>query len=263
MKEQPKIDEFLNKTKKYSNSSQRRAQLDRQVAVFLAKDMRPAHMLEGDGFLKLVQALDPKYQVPSRRKIARTNLPKLEKEVKDNLKKDLDAAKFGALTTDLWTSRKGSPFIAVTVHFLVGNAVSTKILGCEEFEERHTSKNITERIEAMLQEFNLKEKVVACTTDSGPNIVKAILDTGITQVPCLAHKLNLSVQECLDHFEEVKLLREKVSKIVTYTRRSHIGKREFKKSQEKLHLFPAKSLVLEVRTRWNSCYAMFSRFLEL
>ena len=63
---QPQLTELgftSGSTQRYSPSSTKKKNLDRQVALFIAKDMRPVNVIAGEGFRDLVKALDPKYEV--------------------------------------------------------------------------------------------------------------------------------------------------------------------------------------------------------
>ena len=53
---------------------------------------RPATLVEDKGFRRIVNALDPRYTLPSRRKLTRTLLPDLYWEQYGQLKSELDGA---------------------------------------------------------------------------------------------------------------------------------------------------------------------------
>ncbi len=225
--------------------------------------MRPTTLVEGDGFKEFVAALDPRYKVPSRGKVAKGDLPALEEKAKTELKEQLKAASWASLTTDIWSSRKNTPFITITVHFLSKGELQTKVLGCIKFWETHTSQHIEEKMRGMLEEFDLQTKVVTGTTDNAYNIVKAVKDLLGRHVPCFAHCLNLCATGSLDLYEDLKESRQKIMGLIKEMNYSSKAKKVFMDCQERLNIRPFKPMIGEVKTRWNSTFLMCQRALEL
>jgi hypothetical protein len=68
------------------------------------------------------------------------------------------------------------------------------LIGIELLPNPHTSENIKNCINNILEEWNLKEKCFAATTDNGANVKKAIsLMNKVEYIGCAAHTLHLSV----------------------------------------------------------------------
>jgi len=53
----------------HSFTSKRNQEFDKKLAVFIAKDMMPPSIVEGEGFIKLMKFADPQYVLPSRRRL--------------------------------------------------------------------------------------------------------------------------------------------------------------------------------------------------
>ena len=70
------------------------------------------------GFQKMIDALNPRYDLPSRSYFSRTAIPSLYIEVRERLLAELDSLVDYSATTDLWTSVSNDPFITFTVHFI-------------------------------------------------------------------------------------------------------------------------------------------------
>jgi hypothetical protein len=94
----------INKTQKYSSTCQRQKKLDEALVEMVATDMQPSSIVEDKGFNKLVNLLDSKYQLPSRRNLMR-KIPEKYDEIKQKVKKKLNAASAVCLTTDIWKHR--------------------------------------------------------------------------------------------------------------------------------------------------------------
>ncbi|GFO40963.1 Zinc finger bed domain-containing protein 1 [Plakobranchus ocellatus] len=99
---QPTLQSTLSRTKMYEPGSAKNQKLDDLVVSMIVKDLQPFTKVEDEGFKALVAGLDPRYQLPKRRTIARKLLPsKYEQDVLQ-LKSVLSNADHIAETTDLW-----------------------------------------------------------------------------------------------------------------------------------------------------------------
>ena len=102
----------------FERGSDRAKAINRAVGKMIAIDLRPFSVVENDGFKELVDLLEPRYDLPSRRYFADTVIPELYNEVVRNLKADLhDAVPGVSLTTDMWQSHQKIEYMAVTMHW--------------------------------------------------------------------------------------------------------------------------------------------------
>lgn len=115
---QLRLPEALGLRNKYPRSSTRHGDITRSIGVFIAKDMRPFSVLENSGFVNMIGALDPKYDMPRRSHFSEKVIPKLYDETKKKVCEELQNAEFIALTTDWWTSRATQSYDTVTAHFI-------------------------------------------------------------------------------------------------------------------------------------------------
>jgi hypothetical protein len=254
-------DHTLDGPKKYLVSSIKKKSLDNMCAMFISTDMRPLSIVEGNGFRKFVELLDPKYVLPTRATLSRTIIPRMAAEEKRRLSDALHCASFVALTTDMWSSVTCTSFLAVTVHFLE-DGLTTALLSCSTFHERHTAVNITKRLLDVIADFDLSEKIVGAVTDNADNIRNAIAAAQIVGIPCFAHTLNLAIRNSLDATAEFEPLRKKIVDLATFLHRSCNGKEDFASCQVRLKM-RVKVLMGDNKTRWNSTFLMLARFLEL
>ena len=79
--------------------------------------MQPVSVVEDEGFQLLLNVLDPRHQLPSRRTIMRMLPDEYLKEA-DIVKKEIAAVSRVALTSDLCTSRATESYMTITCHFL-------------------------------------------------------------------------------------------------------------------------------------------------
>lgn len=84
------------------------------------------------------------------------------------------------------------------------------LLDCFHFPDQHTAENLRNQLLTTLQEWNISEKVHTAVTNNARNITAAIK---LTLLPCLAHTLNLIVQ---DGMKLIQPIHKKVKRIVEY-----------------------------------------------
>src|SRR5207249_8225841 len=91
------------------------------LARMMAIDYQPFSMVEDRGFRKFVATAEPRFQMPARTTISRDVMPTLYTDTMNDVKNKLkyeflqeSCTTSVSLTTDMWTSRAGDPFMAVT-----------------------------------------------------------------------------------------------------------------------------------------------------
>ena len=124
-------------------------------------------MAVSEGFREFCQVMDPKYTPPNRETV-RNLIKSLDQETKDNLKTELAASPWVAITSDLWTDRRTRAYIALTAHFYDTNGdIKTATMCCETFHVRETGENIAARILNILQSYEVQDKIVCGCSDDG------------------------------------------------------------------------------------------------
>lgn len=110
----------------------------------------------------------------------------------------LEAAKAVCLTTDGWTSINNVSYIAITAHYILtsdqNTVLTSSMIGCIEYNDRHTSTNLAEFLKTIMAEWSLNYKTTAIASDNAANISAAIRLTDCRHIPCFAHTINLCVQ---------------------------------------------------------------------
>ena len=112
-----KIDTFVNKIV-YSKSHAKK--ITYLMAEMLVLDLRPAATVEGVGFMRLINYLEPNYRVPSAMHMAKCVTEKYE-AAKIKLTEMLTEPMHIALSTDIWTSIATQAYITATTHFISTN----------------------------------------------------------------------------------------------------------------------------------------------
>lgn len=115
---------------KFPSGSVCAQKITESVAVYI----RPDSVVENVGFKYMVNTIEPRYAIPTRKHITDVAMPKLYMEVKTKVLESLMSAEKVALTCNGWTSRATDPYVTMTSHFistdwvLVSNILQTRAL---------------------------------------------------------------------------------------------------------------------------------------
>ncbi|CAM4293523.1 unnamed protein product [Leuciscus chuanchicus] len=211
----------------YDKNSQKQKEITCALTHHIAKDMAPVNVVEKTGFRKLINTLDPRYNLPGRKYFAEKALPELYIKVREEL---------------------ASQLVNVT-HF------STTA------EHDHTGGIIAQGLQDALMSWNLNEARQVCiTTDNGANIVKAVSLNHWTRLQCFGHRLHLAIERSIKD-PRIDRAVAVCKKVVSSFSFSWKRRRDLATAQQELNL-PAHQLISESPTRWGSREKMIERVLE-
>ncbi|KAH1017293.1 hypothetical protein HUJ05_007957 [Dendroctonus ponderosae] len=109
------------------------------------------------------------------------------------------------LTTNGWAFRKNDSFHTVTAHYIVEETnntfLSSDLLGCISFTERHTAEDIANKLKEVIDDWKLTNKIVAVVSDNAENMKTAMSIGGWSHWDCLAHSLNLVSQSDEEEYQ--------------------------------------------------------------
>ncbi|CAG9840810.1 unnamed protein product [Diabrotica balteata] len=250
-----------NKKDKLSESE--RELIDRSLIKMIALDYRPISIVENIGLLYYSKQLQPLYTSPNRKVLSTQMIPNAYNTIFQQLWAMLNYVEHVSVTTDIWTSGSTKAFLTLTCHFIHNDKLWNTVLATEEFSERHTGENTANMLKSMFEVWNIDKKIVAVVSDNGANIKNAIIEhLNLRHHACVAHTLNLSVQEAISKDETVKQLIAKCRTIVSHFNHSVVASERLKSMQKQLRC-PLYKVKQDVSTRWNSTLTMMERLLLL
>lgn len=246
---------------KLASTSPRAQKITQSVATFICKDIRPYSVVENDGFQNLINTLEPRYVLPTRKHLSEVVIPNMYEKVKHDVTASLKSAERVAITCDSWTSRATDNYLTITSHHIDQEwRLVSHVLQTRTTEASHTAANLSEIMFKAIEEWELTNKNPVIVTDNAANMVRAVEITGWLHIGCFAHTLNLASQAGLKVPAVAQLL-GRVRRIASFFHRSTVASRKLKEKQKILKL-PAHKLVTDGVTRWNSTLEMLERFLE-
>ena len=290
---QVKITTFTKK----SIASHSIGELNKAIVARLATDLRPIRAVEGDGFLRIAEALIDFGAVNGKQKVKniirhRTTLkekylPLVVTKAKNVLQDFLKTTSSNSnlvFTTDMWSDKyRQREFLSLTVHFIDNKwELQSSMMAVEEFsEEIKSTENIRTHIRQILGKFFEQSNIYAimdeafAVTDGGSNMINIFRN----HLPCMCHRLNLVIQWSLNQKPiayqctvAAKALQEKsISSKKLFNLQTQCPKiKDVLVDLKKLVKFFKRSglnkklkvtLKQEVETRWNSQLIMLESYV--
>ena len=203
---QPDIAGAFSKGIPYKTDSARWKRCTEKVTRHLCKDMKPFNTVESDSFKDMVTTLDPQYKLPTRNYFSETAVPSAYSRIRGEMMTEISSVGHFSLTTDMWSSRRMTPYMSLTFHYIDSEwTLIAKCLQCSFLPEDHTADNIQDALQEALHEWGLKEENVVCiTTDSGANIKAAARQLEWPWLSCFGHNLNLAVTNTIEKTEKTR-----------------------------------------------------------
>ncbi|KAF2902321.1 hypothetical protein ILUMI_03859 [Ignelater luminosus] len=240
--------------------------INKKLLCLFIKDLQPFSVVTDEGFKEFVRALNPYYEIPSRRVISNTFIPAIYEECFNDTKALLEKAETFCLTIDTWTCMNTTKCIGITAHSLDNefNFKSVFLECCPIPEVSNTTTNLANALRKIISDWEMDEKEILLTvTDNNDANIKKAIETELKweHFGCLAHTINLIVKDSLV-LQPIQIILNKIRAIVYYFKTNSVANDELRTHQIQTGEIPLK-LILDVKGQWNSLYYMIQRFLEL
>jgi hypothetical protein len=202
----------------------------RAIVEFIIEDEMPFKVVEGCGFRRLMNRLEPRLKVPSRVTSAR-DCYQLFLDEKKKLKAWFkNSCAHVCMTTDCWTSNQNFGYMSLTAHFIDEQWRLHKRILKFCLVENHKGETIGREIERCLRDWGM-ENVFTITVDNASSndaeiayLTKKLDARGglvcggkYIHMRCYAHILNLVVNEGL---KEQQSSIDSITNVVHYVRSS-------------------------------------------
>lgn len=163
----------------FSEGGSKHASITNCLVYFICKDMRFFHIVEGQGFKKLMKEIVPAFKVPSSSYIKTKLSEKYEacaNVERSKIKNILDFC----VTTDIWTETMSEKsFLGVIIHYIddikpVACNLAVRLEAVRELKSNHTAQYIADSLREIFTDWNIElTKIRAIVTDNGNNMVAA------------------------------------------------------------------------------------------
>ena len=114
--------------------------------------MQPIDTINDKGFRTMINKFEPLYTPPDRKMLSTIYLPQMFETEKKRIRNLLGSVKYRSCRINLWTPQAKHAHISLTVHLATDFSLQSHLLEIKEFPNSHTGLNITEELEAGLQQ---------------------------------------------------------------------------------------------------------------
>ncbi|KAL3116669.1 hypothetical protein niasHT_000747 [Heterodera trifolii] len=250
--------------KKFESGSENEALLEQKISEMIALDYQPFSVVEDEGFTRLLNFLAPGYKQKTRKHFSDSLIPSIYQKLFAKVKSNLTKSDHFSFTIDGWTSRnEAQSLVSLTVHY-IDELFEPKfyILEARPVHGRHTAENYVEILNDSLELFGIEQhKIHLFMRDAQSTMQATTRGLNVDSFDCLAHKIQLSVNDGLRTIDGFRTIRESAKKITRKIRKSQICKDRLKELQ-KFNEIPQRMLIKDVEVRWNSTYLMLKSLLE-
>lgn len=120
MSGQARVTDYIVPVEKWRRDDEKQVSLAQSVINLIAKDLLPVSFVESLALRELMTKAQPRYTIPSRKHLCTKLLPEKFANLRDNIKKNLQAqaAPSTYITLDLWSSRDMRSFMGITCNFI-------------------------------------------------------------------------------------------------------------------------------------------------
>ena len=282
---------MVSNPKKYALTDYQQVKITDALVSFIAGNLLPLSTVESPHFHDLMNASNPKYQVPTRKTLSTKLLPSTKSKIQGRVQNSLQKAESVCVTVDLWSNRQMRSYFGMTAHFIMDWSMQSVMLACSRFHGSHTGDAIAEEYERVVASFHLTQKLSFVITDSASNMIKALSLPGFEKdaelledevesdeleeeqednyqgsigtdayselnqhIPCFAHVLQLVIKDGFQQASSINEVLSKVSTIVKHVRKS-VNASEILGSEKRLQTANV--------TRWNSQLKMIRSVLRV
>ncbi|CAF1329931.1 unnamed protein product [Didymodactylos carnosus] len=188
----------------------------------IVRDSRPFNEFRRPGMKIFLEQATPGYRGPHSKTVRRRLVP-LYLQKQHDLKHQLSIVDHIALTTDLWQSGRKHYFLCVTAHYVTHQfEVKGTILSFRQFYGRKFAKRIESHLIRILIKFGIQRKIISTTTDNGSDVRSATEKNAAfgLRIHCMAHGLNLSIQNALGLWPKKKKISTTIASTTTVSSES-------------------------------------------
>ncbi|CAF2218019.1 unnamed protein product, partial [Rotaria magnacalcarata] len=134
----------------------------------------PLNLVEKPAFRDFMKECSLKYRPVSAKRLKHDIIPSLKSIVLTRIHEKLDTTDHVTLTVDIWSDRRCRSFIGITCHFIDQNInPQAYLIDFLRLKSFHTSENIQQMTDEVLERFNIKKKVFRIVTDNASSMIKA------------------------------------------------------------------------------------------
>lgn len=133
--------------------------IHRKIGKMVALDCQPLSIVDDRGFKAVLNALEPRYNLPSRRYITENVLSRIQTGIMTQMRSQTSDVQWVSFTTDIWTTNvSNQSMISLTAHWLTRDFFrKSAVLNVKYFPESHTGENICTILDEMFDSWKIEK----------------------------------------------------------------------------------------------------------
>ncbi|GFS18842.1 zinc finger BED domain-containing protein 4 [Elysia marginata] len=226
-------------------------------------ELLPCSFVESAGFQNFIKALRLNLTIPDQNKME-ADILKLHQTQQNQVQQQIDGAAGISLSTEVWDYKEGHRYMSVTGHFISGGwerqsfILKTVLLD----PTLDLDAAISDELGVILRQWKIEDKVTCIVSEDTEALNTAVLQLKIPYVQCVAHKLNLIVQESLKLSNYFGYLSGKVKYIASLLRHTSGASEKLKELQTSQGRSPS-TLPQDSELEWMSTFKMLKSYQSL
>ena len=131
---------------KYEADNIRQQSITESLLSYLINDLKPLSTVDSPNIRTLVEQLNPKFQMPSRKYVSQILLVDKYNAIHDSVTEMMETIQELNITLDLWSNRQMKSYIGVPCHYINNWASGSLLLACKQIHGAHTADNILQTL---------------------------------------------------------------------------------------------------------------------
>lgn len=262
--------EFLNEAEEFDINDYIRPkkvavvgeQVDRQLVKMIVKGCHPVNMVDQPDFKEFVSLLNPRYVLPSAKKVGLELIPECYRDCEKRTTKSLRNAEGVVLYIDQWKTKLHN-YMCVTAHFVNADCkFESLFLSCHIISANEQSVEISDRLHETARDWEITDKIVAVVTDNTSPLSDAVKVCNWPHIPHFMRSLSLVLHMGLQSIKtiiiKVRNITDELTKVPELLAEVY--------STRKMLKLPAVKLIKRVNDDWSSSFMvleMLTRFEKL
>lgn len=262
--------EFLNEAEEFDINDYIRPkkvavvgeQVDRQLVKMIVKGCHPVNMVDQPDFKEFVSLLNPRYILPSAKKVGLELIPECYRDCEKRTTKSLRNAEGVVLYIDQWKTKLHN-YMCVTAHFVNADCkFESLFLSCHIISANEQSVEISDRLHETARDWEITDKIVAVVTDNTSPLSDAVKVCNWPHIPHFMRSLSLVLHMGLQSIKtiiiKVRNITDELTKVPELLAEVY--------STRKMLKLPAVKLIKRVNDDWSSSFMvleMLTRFEKL
>ena len=167
--------ETTDRVRVWATNDSRAIRVTRKIGEMIAIDCQPLSIVSDPGFSRLMNTVEPRYQLPSRKYVTDKVIPEIASDVKVKVNNHMKDAHWLSFTSDIWSTEvSNDSLLSLMAHWFIWLTKSfdrrNAMLQAQSFPGSHTGEALCAKYKEMFQEWGIRMSNFTCLLLTTPQI---------------------------------------------------------------------------------------------